>query len=316
MINSNPSPLNNGTSFKNKFFEYVSDKVLDKNELKNLGDLNKNNKPSDSRLGDAILTDLSKYKNTTKMHYTFDPAQDVDFTFTPTYAEKDRITGRDMYQVISNISQNDTLEQTKSDGDRCAASMLVSAYLIMGGKFEDLAPKFGVGKDLTYENVHLLQDKVYQKANTDKEDGLNSGFKYAYKGSSKTITKVEATGEVFKIAPELNIKFTPIIGPSVDKLNQRKETIDQFFYSNPKGTLNVGVYLEEATGDILPPDKNLRPQNHAVLVFKKDEKFFMADSGKINNGDGNNIRTLANNEVDSLVYNTQGIVNSMTLGMA
>jgi hypothetical protein len=118
MINSNPSPINNGLSFKNKFFEYTNDKVLDKNELKNLADLNKN-KPSDSRLGDAVLADLSKYKNTTKMHYSFDPAQDVDFTFTPTYAEKDRITGRDMYQVVSNISQSDTLDQTKSDGDRC-----------------------------------------------------------------------------------------------------------------------------------------------------------------------------------------------------
>lgn len=313
MINNNPQ---NDVSFRNRFIEYTRDKVLDKNEFTKLSDLQKNEKPKDYRLGDAVLTDLSKYKNTVQMNYTFDPTQDIKFTFTPTYAEKDRITGRDMYQVVSNISQNDTLEQTKSDGDRCAASMLLSAYLIMGGSFEDVAKKFGIDKELTYENVHLLQDKIYQKANTDNQEGLTSGFKYSYKGTSKEITKVEATGEMYKIAPELNIKFTPMLGSSVDRINQRKDNIDKFFLSNPKGTLNVGVHLEEATGDILPPDNNLRPQNHAVLVFKRDEKFFMADSGKINNGDGRNIKQLETNEVTSLVYNTQGVVNSMTLGMA
>ena len=85
-----------------------------------------------------------------------------------------------MVEAIANISQNDKLSSTFNDNNRCGAASMINAYLLLGGSFADAAGKFNLEKDFTYKNVHLLQEKLYEYANSDNKAGLVSSYRYFY----------------------------------------------------------------------------------------------------------------------------------------
>jgi len=305
-------------SFREKFIEISQkDGDIDKLDLKYLKSIANDDTLSDTEFAKDTIKNLSKYKKRIKLEYNlFNPNnhqhQIIYFTLTPTYSEFEKIAGKNIKEIISNISQRDNLKETVGDGDRCASASMINSYLLLGGNFSFLAKKFNVGSELTYRNVHLLQEKLYNYGNLDKSPGIYSGYKYS-SYSDGNIFNIRPSGEITILAQGAGIKVTPIIGDTKQNINSRKNQVLKFFKNNPISTIQSGVYLDIQTGDILKP-RNESEQNHVITIFKYNNDIYFSDSGNVDNGDFNNARKMSNYELNELVYNTPGIVMGLTRG--
>lgn len=302
-------------TFENSFRQFVKDGVLDKNEFNKLKQLAKTPNLDDKSVAEEMVGALGRYTDSKKIEYEIGDSKNkkvevLSFDFTPNYNEEDKIEGSTPFEIVSNISQSDTLAETRNDDNRCNASSLLNAYLLMDGKFDSLAKKFGVGTDLTYKNVHLLQEKIYNLGNTDGRDGISSGFEYNYTLSTGKITKSTLKGELPVLLDKLGFKTVLIHGDNLKTITHNKSAVDNFFKENPKGVLDVGVYMTKNDSLI---SANKLGSNHTVLVFKKDNDFYLVDTGKGGNANRNHIKKLSNEEMNNLVYNTKGVINGLTL---
>lgn len=298
-------------SFREKFIELTKDGYLDKRDIKLLKNMSISSYILDPYFAKDTIKNIEKYKTRTNLEYTIfdddtEEEKTLEFTITPTFSEIDRIEGKSVVEIISNISQRDNLVETKGDGDRCAAASLLNSYLLMGGKFSDLARKYSVNTNLTYKNVHLLQEKIYNQGNTDKQAGIYSGFKYIYYESGE-ISNIRPSGEIIELVKISGIKIKPILGNNIKSLNSRKEQVNNFFALYPNSTVQVGVFLDLETGNISNPS-SLENQNHVITVFKRNGIFYYSDTGNIDNGDGLNVKKMTNSEITNLLYETKGIV--------
>jgi hypothetical protein len=174
--------------FNESFSSFVEDGFLDKDEYKKLTDMvgslekapSKTSFKTNERLINLRMERLDKLKVKNEADFSVDVMYDkkkevlktVYFFFDPNYSENDKIEGNTPSEIVSNITQSDALKETVNDGNRCAPSSLLNAYLLNGGKFEDIAKKFGVDTDLTYKNVHSLQEKLYEVGNTNNKEGF------------------------------------------------------------------------------------------------------------------------------------------------
>jgi hypothetical protein len=303
--------------FRQTFIELSTiDGFLDKNDLRILKRLSLSSYISDSDFAKETISNLSKYKTRTKLEYTifdeeFDEERVLNFTITSTYSERDVIAGKSDIEIISNISQRDNLNETISDGDRCAAASVLNSYILMGGKFADLAKKYNVDTRLTYKNVHLLQEKIYNAGNSDKSPGIYSGFKYIYYETGE-ISNIRPSGEIIDLVKISGIKIKPILGNNLNSINSRKKQVENFFKMYPKSTIQVGVYLDLGNGSISNP-LSLEQQNHVITIFKRNGIFYYSDTGNIDNGDGRNVKKMTSSEVYNLLYETSGIVMGLYL---
>lgn len=225
------------------------------------------------------------------------------------YQEEQLIPGKNIYEVISNISQKDKLDETIYDSYRCGAGSLVNAYMLLGGKFEKLSKKFSMNSELTYKNIHIIQDKLYKDAKANDKIGLESSFIYHFNNSGK-ITSTKPIGEMNNAAGEIGLKITPIIGNTVKTIDNKKESVNSFLDKN-NGVLQVSVYLNPNTGEL--SNNHLGIQNHYVTVFRHDNNFYLADTGQIYNGRASNLKELSENEIDELIYNTPALISGITL---
>lgn len=304
------------TNFTKNFIEVSSEGYLDKKKFQYLKELANSPHITDKEVAKQTIKNLSKFTERIRLQYTLEDvlnkkATKLDFVFTPTYSENDKITGRNIYEIISNISQKDNLDETKADDDRCGTASLLNAYLIMGGNFEKLTKEFALKNIITYKNIHLIQEKLYNIANTDKKAGIYSGFKYKtfFNGY---ITDIRASGEIVFASDKIGIEVTPLIGKTIDTIDEKREAVLEFFQKKSKGVLQVGVYLEVKTGKLLKPTSN-QGQNHFITVFRLNNDYYLSDTSPVNNGDGKNIRKLTSQELNDLVYNTSGIINGLSL---
>jgi hypothetical protein len=314
-ISTNYSGKNN---FRNKFIEFArNDQVIDKNELDQLKKIFKNTSSPERDFADEVLRNLAKYKDRIRLTYTLQETDsneeiELDFAFTPTYSEQEKISGNTKMEYVANISQKDTLPETKSDEDRCGPASLINAYIIMGGNFSRLANKNGINKDFTYKNIHLLQEKIYDLANNNGLPGIESGYKYTSNQDTGEISNVRGSGEIMIAADKVGLSLKPILGPNTRTIYQRKDEINRFFRINPNGAVQVGVHLDIYTGVISSPtDEN--PQDHSIIVFKQDKTFYMIDSSGLNNGNLENVKRLNSKGLNTILYNTSAIINSLTL---
>lgn len=305
-------------NFTKKFIEFASEGYLDKNKFQYLKELANSNKIQnrDRDAARQTIKNLSKFTERIRLQYTIEDINNkkttkLDFVFTPTYSENEKISGKNVYEMISNISQKDNLSETKADDDRCGTASLLNAYLIMGGNFEKLTKEFGLKNIITYKNIHLLQEKLYNIANIDKKSGIYSGFKYKtfFNGY---ITDIRPSGEIVFASDKIGIEVMPLIGKTLDTIDEKKEAIEDFFQKKTNGVLQVGVYLELKNGKLLKPTPN-QEQNHFITVFKLNNDYYLSDTSPVNNGDGKNIRKLTKQELSDLLYNTSGIINGLSL---
>lgn len=298
-------------TFRDKFIELTSqDNILDKNELKVLSKLSLHPELEDPEFAKETVFNLNKYKTRTKLEYTiFDENENprvLNFTVTPTYSENDKVQGKNAFEIVSNISQRDSLSETIGDSDRCAAASVLNSYLLLGGSFSTLAKKYDINPNLTYKNLHLLQEKLYRIGNTDNKPGIYSGFKYSYYETGR-IFNIRADGEIVKLAKAADLKVVPILGPNLKNLYNRKDQVQNFFKLFPQSTVQSGVYLNLDSGNISRPI-NISQQNHVITIFKNNGNYYYSDTGNIDNGDGKNVTKMSSKDLESLLYTTPGIV--------
>ncbi|MFN8671981.1 MAG: hypothetical protein U0457_07860 [Candidatus Sericytochromatia bacterium] len=302
-------------NFSKKFIELSQDGYLDKNEFLYLKKITKNNLIEDKEFANQTIKNLSKFSERIKLDYSIEDVSgkitNLHFIFTPTYSENELIKGKNMLEVAANISQKDNLDETKSDDARCGTASLVNAYLIMGGNFKKLAREFSLSSEKTYKNIHLIQEKLYDIANVEKKDGIYSGFKYKTSISGK-ISDIRPSGEIVYASDKIGIGIIPLVGKTVDTMDNKRDAVLEFFNKNPRGVLQIGVYLDTKTGELLRPSNEF-PQNHFIIAVKKDKSYYILDTSRVNNGDGKNIKKMSNQDINDLIYYTSGIINGLIL---
>lgn len=320
-------------NFRQSFINYTKDGVLDKQELQALKQKAEEVKladpgSEDAQFAEQVIDGLGKVDHSTTLTYTL-PKEgssgesfDLEFDFTPTYSEKEKVPGDTMREAISNISQADTLKETKSDKDRCGAATLVNIALRSladkspdkspGEVFAAFAKKFGIPSAFTYENVHKAQDKLYKYANIDGERGLSAKPYYGYDLKTGNITDTKTKGEIKRLADYLGLKTDTLIGPNKDNLDDKQTAIDSFFEKNPKGSMIVGVHLSD-DGNITVSDAD-NPQNHFVEVYKSGNGFYMKDTGAVSNGNspGYDIKFEGETIKNDLLYKNPGTTIGVT----
>lgn len=308
-------------SFAEHLIHLTADGVLDRKDYKQIRQEAKKTAqmgPEDRQLSRHFLGFISKHKQFVKITYRFYRSADeptrLDFFFAPNYTETEQIPGNTWAEVLSHISQNDTLPETQQDRFRCGASALLSAHFLLKQEFATAFALVGVPLKLprpTYQEVHLAQEALYNYANTDGKPGLVSAVRYAIYPDGRVANPV-SEGEIQKGADLLRLRLEPLIGATRDSLYQRKEVIQRFWRKFPQGVLLVGVYLDDKSGDVFPPSRS-QIQNHFMLVFRQNNDYFWVNSGVSDNGGGQALKKMSASDLQRYLYNTTATLQGATL---
>jgi len=299
-------------SFVNEFSTLVRDRVLDRRDISQLRQSHQARKlenPNgvDASLNANVLKQMDSYQGKGKidMNYSLQRLQEkvsFQFSLTPDYAESDRIPGNTPEEMTQYISQKDTLADTETEGHRCAASSLINAYLLMGGKLQDLQKQFGLPLSdgaPTYAEIHRLQDAVYLQANTNTRSGLSLGTEYTYIFNS--IISKETTGEISDMALKMGMHTHPLMGQKNSDPYNHEQAAKKFFTNNPNGVVILGVSMDKKTGELRPVDE-VNKTNHAVCLYQSEGAFYLLDTGASNNGLKNARHELNPEDLERFVY--------------
>lgn len=297
--------------------QYINDKVLDSREYKALTDLHRARRlqGADARLADHFMGFMQKQKQFIRINYSYYRARqrvNIAFSFSPTYAEDNLITGSTYRDVLGKISQNDLIPETINDSNRCGAASLLSAHFLLYGNFNEAFKRLNMGTPpLSYRSIHIAQERLYNYANTDKEPGLVTLFRYEYFSDGR-IENPRSEGEVKRAAELMGIRNTPLVGPNKDRIFDRKDAVNAFWSTNPRAPLLVGVHLDTKTGVVYPPNDRNRIQNHFVVVFQEDGQYWLANSGVLDNGSNTALYVLNARNFEAFVLRTTGTLEALT----
>jgi hypothetical protein len=306
--------------FRQAFAQAASDKLIDKPELQQLrqikNDLQKTAPGSEAaRVAARTLQSLDSYQGTTRVNQpiaqTDGKPMYYDFKFTPTYGENERVPGNTPLEIVANLSQGDELADTKQDNVRCAAATVLNAYLLLGGKFEDLPSKLGLKLDsseLTYANAHRVQEALYNKANINRSDGLNISDSNRYDFDTGRITRPEVVGESRIAANLLGLKTHAMMGPTREKMTEREPAVKAYLAQNPKAVF----YLTVQGGPPVRAPQDYEKYNHAVALYHDKGQFYLLDTGVNDNGANRAMKRLNPAEVKELLYDNKGYVFGLT----
>lgn len=318
-------PVNPGwaqaPSFADLLVNLTADGVLDRQDYKQIRQEAKKSAQmgeEDKQLSRHFLGFISKHKQFVKITYRFyrstNDATRLDFFFAPNYSETEQVPGNTWAEVLSHISQNDTLSETQQDRFRCGASALLSAHFLLKQDFASAFNLIGVPLKLprpTYQEVHLAQEALYNYANSDGKPGLVSAVRYAIFSDGRVDNPV-SEGEIQKGADLLKLKLEPLIGATRSTLHQRKDVVQRFWRKHPQGVLLVGVYLDDKSGDVFPPSPN-QIQNHFMLVFRQNNDYFWVNSGVSDNGGGQALKKMSASDLLRFLYSTTATLQGATL---
>ncbi|PIQ26310.1 hypothetical protein COW36_15030 [bacterium (Candidatus Blackallbacteria) CG17_big_fil_post_rev_8_21_14_2_50_48_46] len=300
----------------------IDDGVLDRDEYRQLKQHYFQNSAlpgEEQRLSKHFFKFISKHKQFIKINYGFykgsqqNPVR-LDFVFAPNYTENDQVPGKTWQEVLSHISQNDTLTETQQDSYRCGAAALLGARFLLKQDFASAFELLRVPLQAprpTYREMHLAQEQLYNYANTDGSPGLVSAVRYVVYSDGR-IAKPVSEGEIQRGADLLQLNLEPLIGSTRSTLYRRKDVVLRFWRKNPQAVLLIGVYLDEKSGEIYPPSKS-KVQNHFILVFRQNSNVFLVNSGVSDNGGGKAIRQLNSTELNAFVFSTQATLQGATL---
>jgi hypothetical protein len=315
-----PAPAQS-SSFADLLVNVTADGVLDRQDYKQIRQEAKKTAqmdPEDQQLSRHFLGFISKHKQFVKITYRFyrssNDATRLDFFFAPNYTETEQVPGNTWPEVLSHISQNDTLAETQQDRFRCGASALLSAHFLLKQEFSTAFSLIGVPLKLprpTYQEVHLAQEALYNYANSDGKPGLVSAVRYAIYSDGRVSNPV-SEGEIQKGAELLKLNLEPLIGATRKSLHQRKDVVQRFWRKYPQGVLLVGVYLDDQSGDVFPPSRS-QIQNHFMLVFRQKNDYFWVNSGVSDNGGGQALKKMSAADLQRFLYATTATLQGATL---
>ncbi|MEZ0372711.1 MAG: hypothetical protein ACAI44_26710 [Candidatus Sericytochromatia bacterium] len=300
-------------SFRASLIQLSRDGVIDRPDLQQLRAAGKRARKGsdDAWMAQQVLAFLDKYTEPRQIRYGI-PGQQLDFAFTPAYAESDVIPGESVRQKLSRVSQADTLTQTDDDGNRCGSASLLNAWLLLGGNFAEAAARLGLegeNDELTYARLHTAQEALFDAVNTDGSEGLSTSYSITHRGNE--VVALEPRGEVWDAIDKLGLTGELLLSRKLDALHQRQEIVSDFWQRHPQGVLLTGLYLDVETGALRSPSADER-QNHFVLVFQDADKRYLLDTGASDNGVGNSLHELSPEQFEGFVYQNAGSVIGLT----
>lgn len=324
VINGTAHAAHAALSFRQHLIELARDRVVDRLEFKKLASTARGVQSADPDSDDAVLAAdvmqfLEEQKEAVELTYRLpsmgtERERELTFTFVPTYSESDPVAGRNAREIVANISQADTLEDTHNDDNRCGTATLISSYLLLGGTFETVSKLIGLPahqRQLSYENIHRAQEELYLFADTNDEEGITAGFTYGVAPNGK-IVEIAPTDEMKRAADKIKLKLYPILGETDKTKYQREKALQLFWSKYPQAVLQVGVYLDESTGTVVAPTAS-RDQNHFVVVFRDRGKLYLINTGVLNNGDGSALKEMTDKEIRTMLYTSDGTLNGILL---
>lgn len=304
-------------SFESALKQYTQDGVLDNREYSYLKSLNQSTMtPTDLRLAKHFLNFTEQHRSYTRMTYTYQRSSHtkvvLNFVFAPTYSEDALLTGQTYRDVLGLISQNDALPETVEDAHRCGASAILSAHFLLYGSFKTAFERLNMNTpELSFRAIHIAQEQLYRYANTDNKPGLVTQFKYKVYPDGR-IEGAQSEGEVKRGAALLGMRVQPLLGSHKQSIYQRQQEINTFWSMYPRAPLMVGVYLNQKTGEVYPPNDSNHPQNHYVLIFRENNRYWLINSGVLDNGNGSALYELNSSQLPAFLYQTHGSIDAFT----
>jgi len=309
-----PSPASAQIPFEQAFRHLVQDQALDAHDFLFLQRLasQPGQSSENQALAEHLLGFLKQHKSFVQITYRYylqDELKEVRFAFAPTYAENQELSESTGFYLLGQIAQRDILNETVADAYRCSAAAILAGYYLLNGSFRGALNKLNLGKEpLTYRTLHLAQEFLYQRFEKDGIPGMSEEIRYQVNKQGQ-VKIIDHGGEVKEAAAFLGLALVPLKITERHDLLDRQAVILKLWQESPQVPLLVGVYLDQKSGDILPPDEKERIQNHSVLVFRRAPHVWLYNSGVSNNGNGSALRSLDAEAVRRFVTQTAGTVN-------
>lgn len=196
-------------------------------------------------------------------------------TTTPRFHQDAQLPGDDTLQQLRYVSQLDELDDTTADYARCSCAATLSAYLLLGGDFAPIAERFGVASELTYANVHRVQEAVYHHANVDGEPGIFGSSHAEYDGDGKlTGWRPHEGDEYHRVLQVFGLHADRVYAPTeADKLDKRAAV--QRLLDGDRQVVFVGVDEDMENERFVPMHER---GNHYVILFRWKGRFYALDS--------------------------------------
>ena len=195
------------------------------------------------------------------------------------YAEADALPGTDLPTRLAHVSQLDLLPDTTGDQERCSCAAALTGYLLLGGSFGDAAAKFGIGPELTFANVHRLQEALLRAANVDGENnGVLGSTVPEYDGDDRlTGWHLNPKDEFHLVLAALDLTAEPLLGPTRAARTDRRARVAAALAAGQPTVFVFGCHGGLADGAIAPPDAT-HEANHYALAYVVDGRGWLFDS--------------------------------------
>ena len=206
------------------------------------------------------------------------PAPDSESESLPPlpYDETQLIPGDTLLEKLGQVSQLDNLEETTGDYARCSAAATLSAYLLLGGEFARVASQHDVEGELTFGNVHRVQESLYHLANTDDHPGVFGGSVPRYDEQGRLTGWDRAEGDEYHVILEaLELKPSRCYGPTKDAPNDKRAAVREMLADPRPVVFIVGVDEDMESESFAPM---VETGNHYVAMFEHEGVFYALDS--------------------------------------
>lgn len=276
--------FNIDAQFIKKISDYIKDGILDIEEINTL------KKEQDSE-GNKYIDNITSYDS----YYNF-PLFNLSNKIKQIklqlyYDENTVISGDSQAEIVSNIGQGDRLEETTSDNSRCGAGLIINALLLNNkNQVYDLSKKLGIGfTNLTYKNIHLLQDKLHNQYST------SSGFEILEDKSNKKVIG----GTFFEALKAANIKWNTDLLTKTNGTYQ--ESFKSYFSNSSKAMIVLPCFQEDNKLNFT------KKANHCVLISFSNGKYYLSDTGK-RNGTGFNHTEISSSQLNEIYNSTNSLI--------
>jgi hypothetical protein len=195
------------------------------------------------------------------------------------YAETDPLPGADMPTRLAHVSQLDLLADTTGDHERCSCAAALTGYLLLGGSFPDVAARFGIGPELTFANVHRVQEALLRAANVDGEaNGVLGSVVPEYDGDDRlTGWHLNDKDEFHHVLAALDLTAEPLLGPTRARRSDRSAGLAAALAAGEPTVFVFGCHGGMADGAIAPPDAT-HEANHYALAYVAGGRSWLFDS--------------------------------------
>lgn len=291
----------------------LSDKALDADEYVRLQRAAEQPMSSyHATLAKHFLGFLSKLNQTTRATYTFYTNKNekvvLKFLFSPHYAESQVIPGQTPQEKLSHVVQMDLLPETQYRAERNGAAILLAAHYLLYGHLDTLFEQLGLSSHpLTYGQMHLAQEALYLKYESDGKPGLRLDQSYQYYNDGR-LENPGLSGEMRMMAEGLGLSLTPLLGNNRKTMTQRKAAILDYEQHTRQALYMVNLRMDLKTGQVTAPESASHGNFWALIMAQPDGSYSLYNSGVLENGNGDAIRKMTPQEVHQMLYNTPSLV--------